>query len=123
MGRIPVFLYDDVPWIPYEGSDIDVHTFGFAGGLVPYGNHTIIDKTIEKISKLSRAEYQQKMEALKNVRRFYTYQGVFEQFEKFLVDPFGAKGGCLRCIDHPRTEKCCDDPSILNMTALPNYER
>eukprot|EP01035_Chromulina_nebulosa_P017912 gene17912-23532_t len=42
MGRVPIFLYDDIPWVPYQ-------------------------------------------------------------------DPFGVNGGNLRCINHPRTERCCDN--------------
>lgn len=28
MGRIPVFLYSDLPWIPYMNSNISIETFG-----------------------------------------------------------------------------------------------
>jgi hypothetical protein len=33
MGRIPVFLFDDLPWIPYNGTNMSADSFGFVGGL------------------------------------------------------------------------------------------
>ena len=33
MGRVPVFLWDDVPWIPYQGTSVSVETFGLQCGL------------------------------------------------------------------------------------------
>jgi hypothetical protein len=31
IGRIPAYLYDDIPWIPYEGTNASIETFGFIG--------------------------------------------------------------------------------------------
>lgn len=31
MGRIPVLLYNDVAWLPYEGTEIAFDTFGYIG--------------------------------------------------------------------------------------------
>jgi len=33
MGRVPVFLWDDSPWIPYQGTAIGIETYGFQCGL------------------------------------------------------------------------------------------
>lgn len=107
MGRIPIFVWDDLPWIAYEGTNLSIHTYGFAGGTTAAPNHTDLKTTIEKIGDTTAAEYQQKLRALKAVRRYFTYDGVFEQFEMFLKDPFGVDGGQLRCASHPRTERCC----------------
>lgn len=30
-GRIPVYLYDDSSWLPYEGTNISLTHFGLAG--------------------------------------------------------------------------------------------
>jgi hypothetical protein len=38
MGRVPVFVFDDHPWIPYLNTSLDVRTYGFMAGLHPeYG--------------------------------------------------------------------------------------
>ena len=108
MGRIPVFLYDDIPWIPYDGTNISAQTYGFTGGIRASGIHTDIRTTIITIANITEVEYQQKIQALRNVRKYFTYEGVFEQFEAFLRDPFGPEeGGQLRCIQHPHSDRCC----------------
>ena len=38
-----------------------------------------------------------KMRKVKESREFYTYAGVLNQIEKWFRDPFGPKGGYLRC--------------------------
>lgn len=107
MGRLPVWVYDDIPWIPYEGTNISVLTYGFAGGINEYNNHTKLSKTIYAIGNLTSIEYTSKLLQLKKVRKYFTYAGVFEQINLFLIDPFGSNGGALRCIKHPKTERCC----------------
>jgi hypothetical protein len=106
IGRIPVFLYSDLPWIPYQGhgatvTNISIEKYGFVA------NADQIPAVIETIKKLSVEEYNQKMEKLKLVRHYFTYQGVMEQIERFLHDPFGPHGGDLRCTAHPHTLFCC----------------
>ena len=29
--RIPVYIYDDHPWLPYEGTNLSISSFGFSG--------------------------------------------------------------------------------------------
>lgn len=106
LGRIPVFLYTDLPWIPYQGqgsttTNISIENYGFVA------NADQIPAVIETIKKMSAEEYSQKMKKLKLVRRYFTYQGVMEQIERFLHDPFGPYGGDLRCTAHPHTFFCC----------------
>jgi hypothetical protein len=107
MGRIPVFVYDDLPWIPYDGSNISVGLYGFSGGLNAVRNHTLLKETVWAIGNMTEEGYQKKLQALRNVRKYFTYEGVFEQVEAFLKDPFGPEGGQLRCTVHPNTERCC----------------
>lgn len=110
MGRIPIFLYNDVAWIPYQGSNISVETFGFSAGMTMTNN--TIPAAITRACTLSESEYGRKIELLADARYHYTYQGLINQINMFLRDPFGPRGGNLRCIDHPKTERCCDAPRV-----------
>ncbi len=51
---------------------------------------------------MSATEFQQKLQKLREVRSYYTHDGIFREFEKFLRDPFGTHGGYLRCGPHPK---------------------
>jgi len=144
MGRVPVFLWDDVPWIPYAGTSISIETFGLQRGLstqvervLPVGAkenyhnaaHAIVkaaeaDVSLEKlvqrlkvIKQNKNNEYNALEQGVKDVRHFYTYEGIMEQIDHFITDPFdvkdrgtqkGVAGNYLRCTKHPRTERCCD---------------
>ncbi len=105
MGRIPVFLYSDLPWIPYMGSNISVETYGFSAGLTASENG--LRDMVHALKNLTAEEYGRKLANLKEVRRHFTYEGVFRQLDEFLRDPFGPSGGHLRCTRHPNTERCC----------------
>lgn len=108
MGRIPFFVYDDIPWIPYEGTDLSIHTYGFSGGFSSVCNHTKIEDTVQLITKMTNETYYSKIDHLIKIRKYFTYAGLFEEIDMFLQDPFGPDGGHLRCIKHPRNERCCD---------------
>jgi len=115
MGRIPIFLYDDIPWIPYQGTDISILTFGFVAkrSINSYESENVLNdlsiyRTLEKIKSLPSAKYDRLLSNLKKVRTYYTYPGAIEQINLFFKDPFGVNGGYLRCINHPKTERCCD---------------
>ena len=110
MGLIPLMIYDDVAWLPYEGKDYSVTTYGFSGSidmkdLTPH--HTDITQSIRLIADMTDEEFTRKMNGLKKVRHSFTYKGVFEEVEAFLKDPFGPLGGHLRCTKHPKTMLCC----------------
>ena len=55
----------------------------------------------------SEIECTKKIDILTEAREHFTYTGVLKQIEALMNDPFGPNGGYLRCIDHPRTERCC----------------
>jgi hypothetical protein len=118
MGRVPVFLWDDVPWIPYQGTAASVEHFGFQRGLhkqieqvLPVGaaenyhNHVhqkvkVIEKEISletlvdecKAAKASTEVYAKLLDAVRDVRFHYTYAGVVHAIEEFIADPFDARG-------------------------------
>lgn len=106
MGRMPVFLFDDVPWIPYEGTNISATTFGLVAQRSADGKSTLAD-AMKAMKDMSAGEYRKKLQQLHIVRSHYTYRGVFRQIALFLQDPFGPDGGHLRCAYHPRSERCC----------------
>jgi hypothetical protein len=105
MGRIPVFLYDDHPWIPYLGTDCSVETFGFRAGL--YDKNNTIETLVHQMKNLTEDELNSKLQKLYEIRSMFTYEGLFHEFELFINDPFGLEGGHLVCTIHPHTERCC----------------
>jgi hypothetical protein len=109
MGRIPVFLYDDLPWDPYRYTNISVRTYGYIGSL---WNHSEgLTTVVEQLHNATESEIAAKYEKLKEVRHWFTYKGVMHQIQLFLSNPLHE--GHLRCLNfdygstHPRTERCC----------------
>jgi hypothetical protein len=118
MGRVPVFLWDDVPWIPYENTNISLEHYGYSAALraskeylqyatLPMREANFIS-LMTKIVQESKKAYHSKLVHLEDARYHYTYEGLVNQIERFLLDPFGDFGGQLRCTRHPREERCCD---------------
>jgi hypothetical protein len=105
MGRVPIFLYNDLPWIPYEGSNLSVSAYGFSAGLTHHSNE--LPALIHTLHNMTRQSYQEKLNGVLDARYHFTYHGVMHQIEMFLKDPFGSRGGNLRCTKHPHTERCC----------------
>ncbi len=81
LGRLPIFIYDDIPWIPYLGTEIGVNNFGLIGIHNP--KHDNLSEIVYKIANMSDIEFSHKMYIVKNVREWYTNEGVFKQFELF----------------------------------------
>lgn len=105
MGRVPVFLYNDLHWIPYYGSNASIDLYGFVAGSTATEN--TLKEMVHSLKNLTSEQYQAKLDGLRHVRSHFTYEGMFHQMELFLKDPFGPEGGDLRCTKHPRTERCC----------------
>ena len=106
MGRVPVYIYDDLPWMPYLGTEACVTRFGYLGGLFDR-NHTLKD-LVREMKLTSQEEYDRKLERVRSIRPLFTYEGVLQQFELFLNDPFGARGGYLVCtVRYPKSAHCC----------------
>lgn len=105
MGRIPAFLYDDHPWVPYRGTNIDIDTYGFIGGKTASMDN--LTELVHEMANITQDEYNIKLHQLDAVRYYFTYAGIMHQINEFLQDPFGPNGGYLRCTVHPKTERCC----------------
>lgn len=98
IGRIPVYLYDDIPWLPYIGTNNSVASFGYIG------RHQYLFRVMREILGTSDVDLMRRLDLVRRARRFYTYEGVLEQIDLFLLDPLGPHGGYLRCVKLPSTK-------------------
>ena len=98
VGRIPVYMYDDLPWLPYKGTELDFSKFGFIGKM---GS---LQKVVSNMNTISSEEFENMMQSLATARIHYTYIGVIKQIEMFIGDPLGPDGGQLRCCRVPDRE-------------------
>ena len=101
MGRIPIWIYTDIPWIPYSGTDLDIRTYGFVAHRDSVTGANNFTELVSVIANLSLREYTQKLNKVREIRPYFTYDGFFREFDKFLHDPFGPHGGYLRCGPKP----------------------
>ena len=101
IGRIPVYLYDDEPWLPYRGSNISVDAFGLVGKM------GTLDDLVSKIVAIgsNETEVALRMAMIREAKGHYTYEGLLQQIERFMQDPLGPNGGDLRCEKVPDKDK------------------
>ena len=53
---------------------------------------------------MSNTTVQSMLDQTLIVREHYTYQGVINQINKFILDPLGPQGGQLRCTTVPKKD-------------------
>jgi hypothetical protein len=97
MGRIPVYLYAKLAWIPYSGTSADLRRIAFVGGQLELDD--LGDKLAIAASNSTFVE-----SALQHIvehRELFTYNGVLKQISQFFQDPLGPQGGFLRCERFP----------------------
>ena len=91
LGRIPIYIYDDLPWLPYPNTDISLEKIGF-----------VVDNAgdlMQLITTITPSELRNKMNAVLLARDAYTLTGIMREIELFLQEPFSTTGGShLRCI-------------------------
>mmetsp|Transcript_8300 Transcript_8300/g.8458 ORF Transcript_8300/g.8458 Transcript_8300/m.8458 type:complete len:372 (+) Transcript_8300:148-1263(+) len=97
IGRLPIYIYSDIPWVPYRDTSIDYNNFGYVC------NVNDLDETVKKMLNCTPVEVQRMLHRVKDVREYYTYEGVMKQIKLFLQDPLGPAGGYLRCNRVPDT--------------------
>jgi hypothetical protein len=97
IGRIPVYLYDDYPWIPYAGTNISVASFGYVAGTNDFAS--VAGRLAALAKNASKSELYRRLRMVQEVREHYTYRGVLAQLEQFFRAPLGEgdSGGQLRC--------------------------
>ena len=86
-GRIPVYLYDDFPWVPYAGSAAAVDRLGLAGRA---GDAAAL---VRAMGSMGAVEVAQRLRAVRAARYWYTYEGVMRQIALFFEQPLGGGGG------------------------------
>lgn len=95
IGRVPIYLFTDIPWLPYALSPAAFSTVGISGK-----QGALRAVALEMAALLSsREQLRAKLEAVKNSRRWFTYDGVLEQLEIFFST--SGSGGLLTCSRHP----------------------
>ena len=99
-GRIPIYMYDDIPWFPYQGSNYSIEALGF---LVTFGES--MSTTIQTMKTHNDSNVISRLEKIKKARYYYTYPGVIEQIDKFIQDPSGNNGGYLKCHPVPNSRR------------------
>lgn len=104
MGRVPVYVWDDVPWLPYRGS-ATAHVATSLGWSVNIrALPTFIDHVARSLaSESTRAELTNLIAAkAANARAVrdshYSYAGVMNHIRAFLADPLTSE---LQCEPHP----------------------
>jgi hypothetical protein len=101
-GRCPIYIYDDFPWIPYQGTNASIDKYGF---YVRNTDAVAIDSLVAKIANISTAEYQTMTNNVAALRYWFTYKGIIEQIRLFIEDPQGNNGGFLKCTRVPDSLK------------------
>lgn len=101
LGGVSVYAYDhDNRWLPYEGSNISVEAIGYVGKI---GHMAAVVKDFKETSD---KKYEEKLEAVRKAREYYTFEGVIRQIDAFIQnipDPRGdpteawQSGVYLRC--------------------------
>ena len=95
-GRCPMYIYDDYCWLPYQGTNISIETYGFA-----VRNSDTMEELAQKLVNISDDQYNMYIQKVKDIRYWFTYKGVIEQIRLFISDPLGKDGGYLRCTRVP----------------------
>lgn len=88
LGRVPIYLYDDESWLPYEGSPASVVSIGYSASA---------QEICSLLKDIKSDQIKDKLVKVHKYRSLYSYEGLLEQIELFLSDPFGPTGGLLRC--------------------------
>ena len=81
IGRLPVYMYNDVSWLPYAASPADVGFFGLVG------KRFHMHELANAMAQLTDADVSKRLAHVSKIRDFYTYKGVLIQLEKFFEDP------------------------------------
>ncbi|KAH0792273.1 Exostosin family protein [Histomonas meleagridis] len=89
MGLIPIYIYNDVPWVPYYDS-IGWSNFGFVT------RNDGLEKVLDKIDKMNQSDLESMR---KRIREMYythfTVNGTMKQIQNFLK--YGFDGTDLKC--------------------------
>ncbi|KAH0791397.1 exostosin family protein [Histomonas meleagridis] len=91
MGLIPIYVYNDIPWVPYYDS-IEWEKFGF---VTKIGDLAKVLKKIDKMNYTELTEMRNRVRSLSSTH--FTVAGAMGQIAKFLK--YGFHGTDLRCAE------------------------
>jgi hypothetical protein len=96
-GILPIYVYDDIEWIPYLGTNASLHNFGFSISIRE------VESKFEEIRRLLTAdEIQRRRNYMISLRRsHYSYEGMMKQIGLYIK--FGPAVSDLRCNVLPNT--------------------
>ena len=97
LERVPVYIYNDRWWLPYEGTEIAADKIGYVGSV------NDMNRLVQTLRSSTDRAILEKIELVRAARRYYTYEGLLEQMEMFFEDPLNMTGvgGYLRCARVP----------------------
>ena len=91
LGRIPFYIYDKVPWLPYPDTEYSLEHIGYIVGNAK--------DLMQLLQKLGNKVLRSKLNAVLAARDAYTMDGVMREIEHFFHAPFSIEGKShLRCI-------------------------
>ena len=94
----PLQSYDTESKYTIDNMKLPLFLSGFGPGEIGYLVQA--DKAVDVMAIVTSATNQSTDSMMKRVRaarELYTYAGLLEQIEKWFRDPFGPRGGFLRC--------------------------
>lgn len=128
IGRLPIYVYDDYPWIPYAGTPAGCDALGF----VVSGHRKDLDALVYRIGDLlygydgydgkgREDTVRRLLEGVEKQRYWYTYKGVVKQLQMFFSDPLDVSnkgihgGGYLRCahVGHQELVEPLDNNAVM----------
>ena len=97
-GILPIYIYDDVEWIPYAGTKASLHNFGFS---VHYSN--LSTALIDIYNLLNTSEISRRRKIMSSFRNsHYSYSGILSQIGLYLK--YGPSVSDLRCMTLPTSK-------------------
>jgi len=95
-GLVPVFIYDDIPWIPYH-EKLDY------GQFAAVANISEISATLDAFLKIDEATYRQMRANVLAVRKHFTLEGVLNNVLEFMAAPEDPQASAISCVVRPYT--------------------
>ena len=79
IGRIPVVIYNDYPWIPYDypGSEYSVRQLGYLG------QTGRLEALLDRLAVTSPSTIADKLAKIAKARYLYTYEGAMQEVDNF----------------------------------------
>jgi len=78
LDTIPVYFWDDIEWLPYKDK-LDYSTFSISI------HSSDIPNTISILKSISEEKYNNMLDELKKVRRYFMLEGMCEYIIEYLI--------------------------------------